>query len=90
MFGHGSGNSHTSKFDAMKILDNLCSLLYQKRVNNMQGGMVFQYSINEVWRDVMMTGQNVQYPQELAGKFYGQRNTVLFKDVHVILAVLLA
>ena len=38
----------------------------------------------------MMTGENVQFPRELMGHFYTQRNTGIFKDFHSITTLLIA
>ena len=61
----------------MKIIDNLTRLFYQPMVDGVEG-RVFQYPINDIWRGVMMTGENVQHPRELMGQFYTQRNTGIF------------
>ena len=73
----------------MKIMDNLTRLFYQPMVDGVEG-RVFQYPINDIWRGVMTTGENVQFPRELMGQFYTQRNTGIFKDFHAIAALLLA
>ena len=89
MWGHGLGNSHLSEINFMKIIDNLTRLFYQPMVDGVEG-RVFQYPINDIWRGVMTTGENVQHPRELMGQFYTQRNTGIYKDFHAIAALLIA